>query len=192
MIEPIFFASPADLRDWFAAHAAADDELFVGYWKKATGRPSLTWSQAVDEALCVGWIDGVVRRIDDTRHCQRFTPRRPGSIWSDINVAKVAVLTEQGRMQPAGLAAFERRSSTRSGIYSFEQGDVALDPADEALLRANPVAWDFFQCQPLSYRKPAIWWVLSAKRPETHDRRIRQLVADCAAGVRLKHLTRRP
>jgi uncharacterized protein YdeI (YjbR/CyaY-like superfamily) len=188
--DPIFFASPDELRAWFAEHAATSTELFVGYYKKSSGQPSLTWSEAVDEALCVGWIDGVVRRIDATRHQQRFTPRKAVSNWSLINIAKVAALTAQGRMQPAGLAAFERRTATRSGVYSFEQDHLALDAESEARLRADPVAWEFWERQPPGYRKPATWWVISAKRPETKDKRLAQLVADCAAGLRIKPLRR--
>jgi uncharacterized protein YdeI (YjbR/CyaY-like superfamily) len=119
--KPIFFASPEDFYAWLREHHETEAEVYVGYWKKHTGKPSLTWSQAVDQALCFGWIDGRLNRIDDERHMQRFTPRRPNSNWSNVNVAKVARLIEEGRMRPAGLAAFERRKPEKTGIYSYEQ-----------------------------------------------------------------------
>jgi uncharacterized protein YdeI (YjbR/CyaY-like superfamily) len=119
--EPIFFSSPQEFYDWLEENHESEAEVYVGYWKKATGRPSLTWSEAVDQALCFGWIDGRVNRIDDERHMQRFTPRRPNSNWSNVNVAKVAQLIEEGRMRPAGLAAFERRRKERTGVYSYEK-----------------------------------------------------------------------
>ena len=190
MTDPIFFANPEELRAWFDDHASSATELIVGYYKKAAGLPTITWSQAVDEALCVGWIDSVAHRIDAMSHRQRFTPRKSASIWSVINVAKVVALTEQGRMRPAGLAAFERRTPDRSGVYSFEQKEVAFDAESEMRLRADPVAWEFWERQPPGYRKPATWWVVSAKRAETKDKRLAQLIADCAAGLRVKHLRR--
>ena len=119
--EPIFFSSPQEFYDWLEQNHESEAEVYVGYWKKATGRPSLTWSEAVDQALCFGWIDGRLNRIDGERHMQRFTPRRPNSNWSNINVAKVARLIEEGRMRPPGLAAFERRREERTGVYSYEK-----------------------------------------------------------------------
>jgi uncharacterized protein YdeI (YjbR/CyaY-like superfamily) len=119
--EPIFFSSPQEFYDWLEDHHEAEAEVYVGYWKKATGRASLTWSEAVDQALCFGWIDGRVNRIDGERHMQRFTPRRPNSNWSNVNVAKVERLIEEGRMRPAGFAAFERRREERTGVYSYEK-----------------------------------------------------------------------
>lgn len=190
--EPIYFASAERMRAWLRENGSDATELIVGYWKKHTGRPSLTWSQAVDEALCVGWIDGVARRVDDERHVQRFTPRRRGSTWSRVNIAKVEALAAAGRMQPSGLAAFEARTQDRSGTYSFEQDPAALEPTAEieAALRASPGAWDFFTAQAPTYRRAAIWWVVSAKRRETTSRRLATLVADSTAGRRLKHLSR--
>jgi uncharacterized protein YdeI (YjbR/CyaY-like superfamily) len=190
MTEPVFFATPEALREWFAAQADTADELWVAMPKKASGLPGITWSQAVDEALCVGWIDSVSRPVDEHSRMQRFTPRRPRSIWSAVNVAKVAQLTAEGRMRPAGIAAFERRTEARTGVYSFEQQDLALDAESEARLRAEPVAWEFWERQPPSYRKPATWWVVSAKRPETREKRLAQLIADSAEGLRVKHLRR--
>jgi uncharacterized protein YdeI (YjbR/CyaY-like superfamily) len=157
--------------------------VFVGYWKKATGKQTMTWSQAVDEALCFGWIDGVLRRIDDERHMQRFTPRRPGSNWSKVNIAKVAKLEEAGRMRPAGLEAFAAREEAKSGVYAFESEETAELPAQfEARLRANGAAWDYWEARPPSYRRTATHWVVSAKREETRERRLAQLIESSAAG----------
>jgi uncharacterized protein YdeI (YjbR/CyaY-like superfamily) len=189
--EPIFFASPAEWRAWLQEHHETHTEVQVGYYKKATGRQGMTWSQAVDEALCFGWIDGVARRIDDERHQQRFTPRKKRSTWSAVNIAKVAKLTEEGRMAPAGERAFAARTEDNSGIYAFEQGHVALPPEYEERLRADVAAWAYWEARPPGYRRIATWWVISAKRPETRERRIATLVEDCAAG-RLIKSQRRP
>jgi uncharacterized protein YdeI (YjbR/CyaY-like superfamily) len=177
-----FLASPAELRDWFDANHETADELWLGYWKKATGRPSLTWSEAVDEALCVGWIDGVRQRLDDVSHAQRFTPRRKGSIWSAINVAKVGALTEQGRMRPAGLRAFEARTAERTAIYSYEREIETLTDQEIVRFRAEPAAWAEFERRPPSYRRAATHWVTSAKRAETRERRLARLIEDSKAG----------
>ena len=191
MTEPIYFSSPKEFRAWLDEHHETETEVFVGYWKRATGKPSLTWSQAVDEALCYGWIDGVLRGIDDQRHIQRFTPRKPASNWSTVNVAKVDQLRAEGRMRPAGEAAFARRREERSGVYSYEQRDkAALEPAQEERFRANAPAWEFFSACPPSYRKMATWWVVSAKRPETRERRLDTLIEDSAAGRRLAHMSK--
>ena len=192
-MKPIFFAAPEELRAWLEEHHEHATELYVGYHKKHTGIPSLVWSEAVDEALCFGWIDGVVRRIDDKRHAQRFTPRKPSSTWSAINIAKVAQLRAEGRMRPAGEAAFARRREDRSAIYSYEQREhPQLEPEQEVQFRANPAAWTFFAQAPPSYRKVALYWVISAKKPETRARRLATLIEDSAAGRRLKQLTRPP
>jgi len=189
--EPIFFPSAAAFGAWLAEHHETETEVWIGYWKKHTGKPSLVWSDAVDEALCFGWIDGVVRRIDEGCHMQRFTPRKPSSNWSAINVAKVAALREAGRMRPAGEAAFARRRPDRTGVYSFEQAtEPELAPEQRARFEAEPEAWAFFQGQPASYRRQASWWVISAKRPETRARRLATLISDSAAGVRIKPLRR--
>ena len=190
MTEAIYFDSPAAFRAWLERHHERETELWVGYWKKATGKPSLTWSQAVDEALCFGWIDGVLRRVDDERHMQRFTPRKPASNWSAINIAKVAALREEGRMRPAGEAAFARRREDRTGVYSFEQReDPRLEPEERAQLEGNAAAWEYFSARPPSYRRTATWWVISAKRPETRARRLATLIEDSAAGRTIKPLT---
>jgi uncharacterized protein YdeI (YjbR/CyaY-like superfamily) len=177
------FASPADWRAWLEQHHASATELVVGFWKTGTGKACMTWSESVDEALCFGWIDAVRRRVDEDSYSIRFTRRKPTSTWSAVNVAKVAALEAQGRMTEAGRAAFARRTEARTGTYSYEQADVALD---ESPLRADPAAWAFWQAQPPSYRKVATHWVTSAKRPETRDKRLAELVADCAAGLRIR------
>jgi uncharacterized protein YdeI (YjbR/CyaY-like superfamily) len=181
--EPIFFASAAEFRDWLEEHHESESEVYLGYWKKGSGRPSLTWSEAVDQALCFGWIDSRADSIDAERYMQRFTPRRPGSNWSKINVDKVAKLTEAGLMRPAGLRAFGARREDRSGVYSFEQRDEARFPAGyEERLRANAAAWEYWQARPSGYRRTATFWVASAKREETRERRLEQLIACSAAG----------
>ncbi|MFL5682019.1 MAG: YdeI/OmpD-associated family protein [Chloroflexota bacterium] len=185
-----FFASPAELRDWFDANHETASELWLGYHKKATGRPTVSWSDAVDEALCVGWIDSVRYSIDAERSRQRFTPRRKGSNWSAINIAKVAELTKQGRMRPAGLAAFAQRTEAKSGVYSYENRHQArLTPEQEARFRANPAAWSWFESRSASYRTAAVWWVVSAKQDETRERRLSQLIEESAKGLTLNALT---
>jgi uncharacterized protein YdeI (YjbR/CyaY-like superfamily) len=189
--EPIFFSSPQEFYAWLEEHHETEAEVYVGYWKKHTGKPSLTWSQAVDQALCFGWIDGRLNRIDDESHMQRFTPRKPNSNWSKVNIAKVAKLAEAGQMRPAGVAAFERRRDDRSGVYSFERGeDPKLPPEMDERFRASAEAWEFFQAQPPSYRRTAIHLVMSAKRPETREKRLDTLIEDSAAGLRIKQLRR--
>jgi uncharacterized protein YdeI (YjbR/CyaY-like superfamily) len=191
--EPIYFESPAAFRAWLEQHHERETEVWVGFWKKATGKQGMTWSQAVDEALCFGWIDSIAKRVDGQSHRQRFTPRKSTSNWSAVNVAKVATLRAEGRMRPAGEAAFARRSDGRSSVYSFEQRkDPQLEPEQQAQLEANAAAWAYFQSKPPSYRKPAIWWVISAKRPETRARRLATLIADSAAGRTIKPLTPTP
>ncbi len=185
-MEPVFFRNPEELRAWFEAHADTERELWVGYWRKATGRPSLTWPQAVDEALCVGWIDGVRKSLDDQRFIQRFTPRQRRSTWSAVNIRRVPELIAEGRMRPAGLAAFERRTQDRSAIYTYEQRhEVRLAPEDQAALDANEPARKFWEAQPAGYRKNATYWIVSAKRPETRARRFAQLLEDYAGGLRV-------
>ncbi|HEY7668331.1 MAG TPA: YdeI/OmpD-associated family protein, partial [Actinomycetota bacterium] len=175
--EPIFFETPTAFRAWLERHHADHAELIVGFHKRATGKPSLTWSEAVDEALCFGWIDGVRRTYDATSYTIRFTPRTSRSTWSAINVAKVEALIREGLMKPAGLAAFEQRDLARTAIYSHEQRDAArLEPAMERRFRADRAAWTWFEGQAPSYRKTAIHWVTSAKKPETRERRLDRLI----------------
>jgi uncharacterized protein YdeI (YjbR/CyaY-like superfamily) len=186
-----FFPTPAKFRAWLAKHHDTSRELWVGFYKKSSGEPSITWPEAVDEALCVGWIDGVRKSIDDVSYAIRFTPRKPRSNWSAVNVARVAELTRAGRMQPSGLAAFEARAPERTGIYAYEQRKTAeLDAASEKTFRANKTAWDFFQAQPPWYRQTAIWWVVSAKKEETRRSRLATLVDDSAQGRTIRQLTR--
>ena len=184
-MEPTFFATPADFRAWLEKHHDEEKELLVGFYKRGSGRPSLTWPESVDEALCFGWIDGVRRGRDEESYTIRFTPRKPGSTWSAVNVARVEELTRLGRMRPAGLAAFEKRSEAKTGIYSYEQKeDAKLDKAEERQLRANKAAWEFFQSQPPWYRRNAIWRVVSAKKEETRKKRLAKLIEESAQGRR--------
>jgi uncharacterized protein YdeI (YjbR/CyaY-like superfamily) len=185
----LYVASREELRDWFDANHATADELWLGYWKKATGRPTVTWSEAVDEALCVGWIDSVRYSIDAERSAQRFTPRRQGSIWSAVNVAKVAALTEQGRMRPAGIAAFEARSPERTAIYAHEREHAAFSDEETARFQAHEAAWSSWERLAPSYRRSATHWVTSAKREETRARRLEQLIESSAAGRKPGALT---
>jgi uncharacterized protein YdeI (YjbR/CyaY-like superfamily) len=188
-VKPIYFSSPQEFYDWLEENHETETEVYVGYWKKHTGQPSLSWSEAVDQALCFGWIDGKVNRVDEERHMQRFTPRRNGSNWSKINVEKVAKLQEAGLMRPAGLAAFEKRDRGKVGVYSFEN-DAQLAPDYEARLRANKAAADYFDSRPPWYRRTAVHLVMSAKREETRERRLEQLIEDSAAGRDIKQLRR--
>ncbi len=185
-LEPIYFESPAQWRAWLEQHHASESEVQVGFYKKDTGRQGMTWSQAVDEALCFGWIDGIVRRVDDQRHQQRFTPRQAKSTWSAVNIDKVERLTAEGRMADAGLRAYAARSEENSRIYAFEQEAVELPPDALDRLRADKEAWRFWESRPAGYRRVATWWVVSAKRPETRERRLATLIEDCAAGRLIK------
>jgi uncharacterized protein YdeI (YjbR/CyaY-like superfamily) len=191
-LEPKFFRSPDQFRAWLAKHHASESELLVGYYKKGTGKPSMTWAESVDEALCYGWIDGIRRGIDDERYSIRFTPRKRRSTWSAVNIKRVGELTAEGRMQPAGLAAFEARDEGNSAIYSHEQTEQSLPAADEAQLRANPAAWTYWEAQPRTYRKSATWWVVSAKKEETRTRRLAALIDYSAKGERIPQFTWKP
>jgi uncharacterized protein YdeI (YjbR/CyaY-like superfamily) len=161
-------------------------ELWVGYYRKDSGRPSITWPESVDEALCFGWIDGIRKKVDDESYKIRFTPRRPKSIWSAVNIARVAVLTHEDRMQPAGVAAFARREEYNSAVYSFEnRASAKLSADDERQFRRDPAAWEFFQRQPPGYRRLVAWFVISAKRPETRRKRLDRLITTSRAQRRL-------
>lgn len=187
MTDPQYFDSAFAFRAWLQAHAATAAELLVGYHKVGSGRPSLSWPESVDEALCFGWIDGVRRRIDDQRYSIRFTPRKPGSNWSAINIAKVEQLRAQGRMTPAGEAAFARRTDAKSVIYAYEQPYTAELSADELEgFQREAAAWRFFEATPPSYRKVVLHWVTTAKRAETRAARLARLMQACAAGERLR------
>jgi uncharacterized protein YdeI (YjbR/CyaY-like superfamily) len=190
-MEPTFFAAPSAFRAWLEEHHERARELWVGFYKKGSGKPSITWPEAVDEALCFGWIDGVRKGIDDVSYTIRFTPRKARSIWSSVNVKRAEELARLGLMRPAGLSAFEARAAERSGIYAYEQRNAAeLAEEYERRFRANRAAWDFFQAQAASYRRTAIWWVVSAKREETRLKRLAALIDDSAHGRTIRPLTR--
>lgn len=189
-MKPVFFSTPAELRDWFNRNHASAGELLVGYHKTATGRPSLTWPESVDEALCVGWIDGLRRSLGAEAYTIRFTPRRERSVWSAVNIRKISALKAAGRLKPAGSKAFERRDEERSRIYSYER-ETPLPPELERLLRANRKAWSYFSSRPPYYRRAASAWVAGAKKEETRRKRLEQLIADSAA-ARLIKAMRRP
>jgi uncharacterized protein YdeI (YjbR/CyaY-like superfamily) len=181
-----FFATPADFRKWLKSHHQNTDELWVGFYKKGSGRPSITWPESVDEALCVGWIDGLRKTIDAKSYRIRFTPRKPTSNWSAVNIRRVQALTGLGRMRPAGLKAFELRKEERSGIYAYENRKSAvLGKAAEKRFQSRPKAWDFFQRQPAGYRQIVTWWIVSAKREETRQQRLEKLIAQSEAGKRI-------
>lgn len=183
---PTFFATASDFRTWLEVNGDKVSELVVGFWKVDSGRPSVTWTESVDEALCFGWIDGVRKRIDDLAYLIRFTPRRTGSIWSAVNIARVEALIAAGRMRPPALAAYALRLERKSAVYSYEQRDhPELSPAETKLFRRSKAAWTFFERCPPSYRKPILYWVVSAKRPETRQRRLVQLIDSCSRGERL-------
>jgi uncharacterized protein YdeI (YjbR/CyaY-like superfamily) len=190
-MEPTFFRSPADFRKWLEKHHATARELWVGFYKKGSGEPSITWPESVDEALCFGWIDGLRKGVDGRSYKIRFTPRKTVSVWSAVNIKRVAALTDEGRMRPAGLKAFEARKENKSGIYSYEQRRAALEEPYAGILRKNGAARAFFEAQPPSYRKAAGWWVVSAKKEETRLKRLEQLIADSANGRRLGHTVRK-
>lgn len=186
MSAPRFFRTPAAFRKWLDANHDSASELMVGFYKKDSGRPSITWPESVDEALCYGWIDGVRRSLGEERYTIRFTPPKATSIWSNVNIAKVEALLKAGRMMPAGLAAWERRDPARSGIYLFERSDiVAFDAELERRFKRNRGAWKYLQAQPPGYRRLATHYVVSAKRPETRERRLAALVDYSARGERL-------
>jgi len=185
IVKQAYFKSPADFRQWLAANHTRVSELWVGFYKKDSGKGGLTYPEALDEALCFGWIDGVRKRVDDLSFTQRFTPRKPRSNWSRININHVARLKKAGRMMPAGLKAFNAREAARSGVYSFENAPRKLAPEDEKQFKADKVGWQFFQKQPCGYQRLAIWYVVSAKKLETRARRLTRLIADSRAGKRL-------
>jgi uncharacterized protein YdeI (YjbR/CyaY-like superfamily) len=188
--EAIFFTSPAELRAWLEENHETAPELWIGCYKKDTGRRSLAWGEIVDEALCFGWIDGKVQRIDEERYRQRLTPRRRNSNWSAVNVAKMAELRAQGRMTPAGEAAFAARREDKTAVYSYERRHEAeFEAEQEATFRANKRAWKWFEAQSPSYRALATFWVVSAKRPDTRARRLGTLIECSAEGRRVPPLT---
>jgi uncharacterized protein YdeI (YjbR/CyaY-like superfamily) len=186
---PTFFPTPAAFRAWLEQHHADAAELWVGFHKKATKKPSITWPKSVDEALCFVWIDGVRKSLGDDSYVIRFTPRKPGSIWSSVNIKSAQALIEDGRMRPAGLKAFQARKENKSGIYSYEQRGVELVEPYRGLMQQNATAWRFLESQPPSYRKVVCWWIVSAKKEETRLRRLEKLIAHSARGERIPEYT---
>jgi len=183
-MEPVFFAAPAGFRRWLEAHHASAPELLVGFYKKGSGRPSIDWPEARDEALCFGWIDGIRRSMGRESYTIRFTPRRKGSIWSRVNIERFQALKAAGQMTEAGERAFEE-GKERTDHYSYENEERSLSAAEEQAFRANEAAWKDFERRPPSYRKMALFYVTSARRPETRARRLAILIADSAAGRKI-------
>jgi len=182
--EPAFFATEADFRRWFDANHETAPELLVGFWKKSSGKPSIDWPQARDQALCFGWIDGIRKSLGDDAYTIRFTPRRKGSIWSKVNVERFEALKADSQMTAAGEAAYER-DKHRSGVYSYEKPLASLTRQEEALFRKNKSAWVDWEARPAGYRRSALGWVTGAKRPETRAKRLAELIGVSAEGRRL-------
>lgn len=184
-MKPTFFKTPQEFRAWLKENHKTATEIVVGYYKKASGKPTMTWQESVDEALCFGWIDGIRRKYGEDSYGNRFTPRRPGSNWSAININRVDELTKLKRMQPAGLEAFARRTEVKSRVYTYEQTDIPkLEPKLEKLFKANKKAWAFFQGLPPYYRKLETRWLNSSKQEETKLRRLNKVIAACESGRR--------
>jgi uncharacterized protein YdeI (YjbR/CyaY-like superfamily) len=191
-MEPMFFATPADWRNWLEKNHSRKQELLVGLYKKNSGKPSITWPESVDAALCFGWIDGIRRRIDDESYTIRFTPRQPRSAWSAINIKRVAELAAKQLMHPAGMKAFEARREERSGAYSFEQQSIKFERVHEQVFRANKSAWKYFRSQAPWYQRTVTWWVVSAKRPETREKRLAALIGCSEQEQPIPQLARTP
>ena len=189
-MEPHFFKSGLEMRHWLERNHASARELVVGFYRTSTGKPSLRWAESVDEALCFGWIDGIRKGRNAESYTIRFTPRKARSTWSAVNIRRVAELEAMGRMQEAGRAAFARRQESRSRIYSYEQPDNGLSPEFERRFKGNRRAWTFFEAQPPSYRRVSSYWVMSAKQPQTRERRLNTLINDSANGRRIAPLSR--
>ena len=189
-MNPIYFGSQAELRLWLKANHARETELFVGMYKKSSGKGGITYPEALDEALCFGWIDGVRKSVDGERFAQRFSPRTKRSTWSNINVKRFKELEAEGRVVAAGRAAFEARTDERTGTYAGEQGQIELEDAAKRTFRANADAWRYWEKSPPGYRKIATWWVISAKRTETREKRLAELIDCSARGQRIPLLRR--
>lgn len=185
----VFFPTQKHLRKWFEKNHKKEKELLAGFYKVTSGKPSVTWSQSVDEALCFGWIDGIRKSVDKESYCIRFTPRKPKSNWSAINIRKVEELTKLGLMKPEGLKAFGFRKEKKSKIYAYENPEVLLDKSFEKLFKANKKAWKFFQTMTPTYRKVTSRWVMSAKQESTKLKRLNELINDCAAGKKIKAMS---
>ncbi len=184
-MKPAFFASPGKLRRWFEKNHTGKRELWIGFYKKDSGKPSITWPESVDEAICFGWIDGIRKSVDQVSYKIRFTPRRKGSIWSAVNIKRVEALTKGKRMRSAGLKAFAARLENKSGIYSYEQRPTELPKPYADKFKKNNKAWKFFEAQPPGYRKLMAWYIVSAKKEETRAKRLQRLITDSARGKRL-------
>lgn len=184
-MNPVYFKSQNEFRKWLEKNHDRESEIIVGYYKTGTGRPSLTWSESVDQAICFGWIDGVRRSIDEERYCIRFTPRKPSSNWSLVNIKKVEELKKKGLMKEPGLQVFNNRKDSKSGIYSFEKEAAQLSDEFEGQFKSNQVAWDFFVKQAPSYKKTHIYWVMSAKQEATRVVRLEKLISASEKHVRL-------
>ncbi len=189
LLEPIFFETPSDFRKWLMKNHEKAKELIVGYYKSSSGKKGITWSQSVDEAICFGWIDGVRKSIDDERYCIRFTPRKPGSIWSAVNIKKVEELSRRNKMQEAGILAFSKRKENKSAIYSYEKEATSLPNEYLEKFKSNPKAFEFFKSMPPSYQKTAIHCVMDAKREATREKRLLELIKDSEAGRKIKRLS---
>lgn len=181
-----YFKTPAHLRRWFAANRLGAEELWVGFYKRGSGHDSITWPESVDEALCVGWIDGIRKSIDEQRYVIRFSPRKRTSIWSAVNIRRMKELLAEGRVQPPGEEAFAARRENTSGIYSYEQRRDQLEEPYASLMKRNKKAWRFFEAQPPGYRKVMGWYIVSAKREETRLARLKILTDACEQGKRLR------
>jgi len=184
-MKAVFFKTADQFRRWLEAHHASERELLVGFYKKACGKPGISYKEAVDEALCFGWIDGIKKRVDEHRYTHRFTPRRAGSMWSLVNVRRATELIALGRMAKPGLDVFQRRDPKKTGIYSFEQRPSTLDRTLEREFKGHAAAWTFFRAQPPGYQRLAIFWVMSAKQQGTRERRLAALVKTSAEGKRI-------
>jgi uncharacterized protein YdeI (YjbR/CyaY-like superfamily) len=189
MAEPRFFRTQAEWHRWLEKNHASATEMVVGFHKAASTAKGITYKQALDEALCFGWIDAV-RRGGEATWSIRFTRRKPGSIWSAVNIRRIEELKAEGRVHVSGLAVYENRDPAKAKRYSFENRDTVLAPEYVRQFRANAEAWAWFEAAPKSYRHPAVWWVMSARQEETRQRRLATLIADSAAGVRIKPLRR--
>lgn len=189
-MKPKFFKTPADFRNWLEAHHSDETELWVGFYKKDSGKPSITWPESVDEALCFGWIDGVRKRLDDKSYVIRFTPRRSRSIWSEVNIKRATELTRQRKMRAAGKKAFEARLANKSGVYSYEKRKAELDEPYASTFQINAAAWKYYQAQPPSYRRLVDWWILSAKREETRQSRLAKLIEHSSKNEWIPQLVR--
>jgi len=188
-MKPIFFKTQSELRKWFEKNHLSEPELILGYYKKGTGKETVSWSESVDQALCFGWIDSVRKSIDSESYQIRFTPRKPNSIWSNVNIKKIEELKNKELMQPTGIEAFNKRKENKSGVYAFENEEQQLHEAFEKQFKANKKAWDFFNQQPLGYKKIALHYVMTAKLEATRNKRFQDLIADSETGLRLKQLS---